>query len=149
MPQVKIDYRAPLSELIALHNQLAAERGKPDIKHCSRYELVKRLAILRTLKPLPPPPPVKQPKKKREQPIRDAIVKALTFIEYYENCITGERVSKYINRQYMAVNSVGLSYSEVLIRVRAQFPDARTTEADLRWNANQIRAKLPDIRPRS
>lgn len=148
MPQIKIDYSAPLARLIALHNQLAAERGKLGIgKHANRCDVVQRLAILRTMKPIPPPAPVR-PKKKREQPIRDAILKALTFVDYYENAVTGERVSKYTSRRN-TVYSVGLSYSEVLARVRAQFPDARTSEADLRWNANQTRVKLPDIRPRS
>lgn len=150
MPQIKIDYSAPLTRLIALHNQLAAERGKPTIKRdrANRCDVVQRLAILRTFEPLPLPAPVKPPKKKRKQPIRDAILKALAFVDYHENCITGERINKYNNRAGMT-RSVGLSYQAVLARVREQFPDARTTEADLRWNANQTRAKLPDIRPRS
>lgn len=166
MPQIAIPYASlSIGQLVAIHNALAPERGETRLTswHESRCLLAQRVAILRTKKPLPPPEePKKRPvgrPKKRNQPIRDAIMEALAFVSHYEDVKTGSIVRKRDAARYRRAGrkivSVGLPYSECVIRVRRKFPGMSPCSGKFRVIATRVRdkeagyetCKLPHKRP--
>lgn len=163
MPELSIPYASlTVPQLVTIHNTLAAERGHAPLKswHDSHCRLAERVAILRTHKKLPPEEPKRSAKprkaKKRKQPLRDAILKALAIVSHYEDAKTGDFVSKGRKRNYpRPVIAVGLPYCEVMAIVRRQFPRRRFTPVLLRVCAARVRSgepgyskcKLPAKRP--
>ncbi len=94
--------------------------------------------------------------------IRPAVIELLSEAEYCErrdrkrgptNRLSAEQAAR-LDRS--ALRSVGPSYADLLERLRARFPYAKTTAACLRWYAVQMRdgnarfpGALPQRRPRS
>lgn len=160
MPDSPIAYKTlNTAQLLVLHNELATKRGKALLTSWrdSRYKLVERIALLRTVKELPPPETkmsaddlLREAKKpKRKQPVRDAILRALAIISYYENAETGALLTKRAARRLrhykpnIKLLSVGLSYPEVADRVRARRPDAKISGVFLRFCAAMARKQEP------
>lgn len=92
------------------------------------------------------------------RPVHDAIVSALAVVSHFEDKATGRKISiaeaKLLPRD--SVRSVGLSYTEVLKRVKERVPWSKASGVFLRVVAHQIRTntlgyedcELPQIRPR-
>lgn len=164
MPQVSIPYSTlSIPDLVLVHNDLAPARGFPPLRtwHDTRCKLVQRVATLRTWPPLPPKLKAKprgRPRKTR-QPMRDAIMESLAYVDHYEDAKTGTRVSKRAAAKYRRARrpllSVGLPYSECMKRVRRRFPNYAASSGTFRVVAAFVRAraaghencKLPHKRP--
>lgn len=144
--------------LLTLHNTLAQQSGAPTVKawHGSRMSLIERVSILRTM-PKAPPAMEKRHAPPRAQPIRRVMLKALEVVSHYEAKATGVKISKQAAKSYPreSLLSVGLPYREVLARVLAKMPHARTSIITLRVAAAAVRnnergfenCKLPQKRP--
>lgn len=165
MPRQQIPFsQLNIKTALFIHNQLAAERGVPPLNSWrgSLVDLIKRVAILNTQKPLAKETktkakPTPRVPVKRSQPNRDAIIEALSFVSHYEHAKTGERIASSVAWRYRREDliSVGLPYSEVAKRVRKRAPTAKVTGSILRVNAANARkgdpgyerCKLPQKRP--
>ncbi len=149
-----------IPQMLAVHNELAKRRGADPLKvwKGSHVQLAQKTAILRTQKVVEvvKRSPVVVPK--REQPIRDTILKLLSVVDYYEEKKTRRRVTKRTAaKRPKDFVSVGLSYEEIRKRLIAAHPHTATgsTTTTLRWTANKVRSKragfekckLPDKRP--
>ena len=94
--------------------------------------------------------------------MRPAVIEALCEVDYFEakdrrrgpaNRLSARQAAR-LDRS--ALRSVGFRYDDILARLKARFPRARTTVACLRWYAVMMRAgddrfpgTLPQRRPKS
>jgi hypothetical protein len=91
-----------------------------------------------------------QPDRLKAVSVRKAALDFLCVVDHYEskalpygrpdNRLTAEQASA-VDRS--TVRSVGLSYGEILDRLREQFPAAATTVGCLRWYCSQVRDESP------
>jgi len=131
--------------------------------------MVADIAILRT-RPIPatlqkpghPAPCTATPvapkkKEKSKQPIRDAIIAALSEIMYYETP-DGKKIRPGRVASYQGpVVSVGMPYSAVIAKVKKKFPYSKVSDKAVHSTATNIRngeagfetGNLPHKRPRS
>lgn len=141
---------------------MAVQLDIPKIKTWkgSRCDLVQRVALIRTRRmecKAAPERRTKKPKTRR-QPMRDLILKLLAKVTHYEDK-KGVRIKRKheADRDPAQVFSVGMSYGEILKRVKARFPKSKISNGQLRWNAAMVRAEetgfenctLPQKRPRT
>lgn len=90
---------------------------------------------------------------KRDTTIKDRAVQLLCFVSHYEDV----DLKCEVDSDYPAAGSVGLSYADILDKIKDEFPDCGTNISCLRWYAVQIRNRqkgygdrtLPRRRPRS
>jgi len=143
-----------VSQMLQVHNELAKARGIPPIKTWkdSRVRLVEKVALLRTQKTVA----CKQEeikKRSRPQPKRDAIMRQLAKIDYYEEVETGRRISSVTARKRPpgSVVSVGLPYKQIMKNLDATFGESMlwVTAAKMRQGAaGHTKYKLPQKRAR-
>jgi hypothetical protein len=151
-----------ITELVAVHNALAADRGVDPIAsrwHGGLCALVQKVAILRTQRPVPKPITSKRARaaarraKKRAAPLRDFILKELAKVHHYEDA-TGKPYGPRMQRPAGCV-SVGFPYAMIAQRVAAKFPTCRAVSTMIeqtahfaRTGAEGFECRLPDKRPR-
>lgn len=88
-------------------------------------------------KPTKPKPT--KPKSDDDAPqrtIKQACVELLCVVDHYENRETGKRDD---GPNFTNCRSVGLSYAEILRRLKDEFPDCTTKAESLRWYAVKMR----------
>ena len=73
--------------------------------------------------------------------IREASLEWLCHVVYYEaKTKKSDAENRNISHTDKNARSVGLSYSEIIDRIQAEFPGAKTSVACLRWYAVKVRA---------
>lgn len=119
----------------------------------------------------PTPPPAKKPKstaakkpkadkkprEDRADTIRSVALDLLCEVAYYEDRNEDSGPDNRVMPGDAEARSVGITYEEMLRRIKAHFPGAETTAECLRWYASHVRngetgyegRKLPQRRPRS
>lgn len=99
----------------------------------------------------------KLPKTKPSRTIRAAALELLCLVEYYEDRDQRPTPDNTVSEDAKGARSVGIPYDEIIRRIKAEFSDAKTTAACLRWYAVKVRVeefgyeglRLPQRRPRT
>lgn len=110
-------------------------------------------------KPAAKPKPAKKQKTEDGRTIREASLDLLAHVDFYEDKTKASNDENRVGADNKNARSVGLAYLEVINRVKAEFPDADTSVACLRWYSVKVRDaknhpeysgwKLPQRRPRA
>jgi hypothetical protein len=142
--------KGSIARLITSHNDLAEKNGQPKLREWrgSECKLAEKVALLqsaprRRIAPIAPTGLL--PTEHRSRPSRDATIKALCAIAFYEDARTGAYVSvgEAKTRDPKTLYSVGFDYTEVARRVLEEVPDANPTGGYLRVTASMVRRGEP------
>lgn len=133
------------TQLLKLHNDLAKRLGKKTRKRpFNRADMVKAIAIFKTMKPPRAAEPSSLPAtEKKRRPARAAMIEGLCEISHYEDRQTGIQLSvedakKFIRPKDLV--SVGFSYNELIARIKKRFKNAKVTYSIIRVEASRIRS---------
>ncbi len=156
----------PMSVLVAMHNALNAAKPATMKTFSQRSKAVERITALAeaqginigkhfddegNVKPPAPVEPAKvtapkaAPKAKADKAPAEPKVKAPSIRAVAEEMLL-EVVGLDENKR-----KVGVPYEDIIAKIKAQFPEAKTTVACLRWYAVHMRERdvLPPNRPRA
>lgn len=89
--------------------------------------------------------------------IRAAAIDLLCRVEYHEDRNKKSDADNRVEASQPGARSVGLAYDDIIQAIKAEFPDANTSVACLRWYSVKIRVeehgyeglRLPQRRPRA
>lgn len=119
------------SELVDIHNGLNPPKplNKPWKK--SKDELVGIIIDLGYGKD----------KKTEGRTIRETALDLLCTVDYFEDKTQRSSPDNRVKSDHPEARSVGLPYLTIIDEIKAQFPDAQTSVACLRWYAVKVRAE--------
>ncbi len=134
-------------ELLGIYNgladkPLAAWKGK-------KSDLIDRIEALGTAPTddVPPavvekaatPETVNTAAGKSERTIREAALAWLCHVEYYEDRDGKSGPDNVVKEDHPKARSVGITYLDIIDRIKQEFPDCDTSVACLRWYSVKVR----------